>query len=678
MADGIPNAGSRHLVPQDDGTADKASISEYDMDGSVSISNPATASSNSIKDFHVKGPTPSAASSFVTTASGVDPPRPAKEGFEWVWFPEGYWAERVFKQAPGTITESTGSASGSVAGIKTPEVSKVWKSWRRRSGKSGSGSGGKEGDSHVEFDPLAGISPLSPISPRPLLANVNVTPPTPSPQSPYLSEEAHVHSLQHPEAHPTPSRASPVSGESEWLAPKHNKPLQPIHAPTIASPEEIKAVATYKPRRILPSLPWKSNSSKRVVTKAEDDRNYETTPNKGSGGSRILFRLSKEYSRRRQKRSSQWRSSLATSSGSETEGKSTKKPSPKVPPHPHNTITPSQTWASQFPGGEATRIHTPPLKEDTADGKPRSLFFDVNSAAIAELASGRGSSASGSTKTLSTTRSSKNNTDSGSIISTRNHKKPPEDSALAAAKRNKEREWWDAPPLPSKKKFNFLAAEAAAAEPRITPAQAVAVNISRRVLSGSDGNGSHSREGQPARSTTPTGTTTPNKRGQAKKETRRRLSRSEGVPVSTLSSLRTGEGLHHLQHRDPGRTRTPTPDPLICHHEDAAPPRKAALFEFDVPEHLPNSPMCPTNPRNPKTNGRGVCVYHGRRKSGQVKSDSCIHDVRGADDDDRWEEEDKSVSSGGGGGSGGSKDNNKDNNRTPTPRLLDHVFTTQF
>lgn len=24
----------------------------------------------------------------------IDPPRPAKEGYEWVWFPEGYWAER--------------------------------------------------------------------------------------------------------------------------------------------------------------------------------------------------------------------------------------------------------------------------------------------------------------------------------------------------------------------------------------------------------------------------------------------------------------------------------------------------------------------------------------------------------------------------------------------------------
>ena len=30
-------------------------------------------------------------------------------------------------------------------------------------------------------------------------------------------------------------------------------------------------------------------------------------------------------------------------------------------------------------------------------------------------------------------------------------------------------------------------------------------------------------------------------------------------------------------------------------------------FEFQVPEHLPSSPMCPTNPKH-KSRGRGVCV----------------------------------------------------------------------
>lgn len=36
-------------------------------------------------------------------------------------------------------------------------------------------------------------------------------------------------------------------------------------------------------------------------------------------------------------------------------------------------------------------------------------------------------------------------------------------------------------------------------------------------------------------------------------------------------------------------------------------------FEFDIPEHLPNSPICPANPKH-KSGGVGVCVYHGRRK----------------------------------------------------------------
>ncbi|EJP68010.1 uncharacterized protein BBA_02906 [Beauveria bassiana ARSEF 2860] len=40
----------------------------------------------------------------------------------------------------------------------------------------------------------------------------------------------------------------------------------------------------------------------------------------------------------------------------------------------------------------------------------------------------------------------------------------------------------------------------------------------------------------------------------------------------------------------------------------------ATKFEFDVPEHLPNSPMCPANVRH-KSGGSGLCVYHGRRRA---------------------------------------------------------------
>ncbi|CEF88412.1 hypothetical protein FGSG_05228 [Fusarium graminearum PH-1] len=42
-------------------------------------------------------------------------------------------------------------------------------------------------------------------------------------------------------------------------------------------------------------------------------------------------------------------------------------------------------------------------------------------------------------------------------------------------------------------------------------------------------------------------------------------------------------------------------------HEGPAP------FEFQLPEHLPSSPMCPANEKH-VGGGKGVCVYHGRRK----------------------------------------------------------------
>ncbi|GME26225.1 hypothetical protein GTA08_BOTSDO03663 [Neofusicoccum parvum] len=37
-------------------------------------------------------------------------------------------------------------------------------------------------------------------------------------------------------------------------------------------------------------------------------------------------------------------------------------------------------------------------------------------------------------------------------------------------------------------------------------------------------------------------------------------------------------------------------------------------FAWDVPEHLPGSPLCPLSPKH-KSGGKGICVYHGRRKT---------------------------------------------------------------
>lgn len=67
-------------------------------------------------------------------------------------------------------------------------------------------------------------------------------------------------------------------------------------------------------------------------------------------------------------------------------------------------------------------------------------------------------------------------------------------------------------------------------------------------------------------------------------------------------------------------------------------PRYAAMapasFEFDMPEHLSNSPMCPANTRH-KSGGTGVCVYHGRRKRTGVRSNGEKSDDED-DDADVW------------------------------------------
>ncbi|KAM4060366.1 hypothetical protein HRG_002064 [Hirsutella rhossiliensis] len=44
-------------------------------------------------------------------------------------------------------------------------------------------------------------------------------------------------------------------------------------------------------------------------------------------------------------------------------------------------------------------------------------------------------------------------------------------------------------------------------------------------------------------------------------------------------------------------------------------------FQFDVPEHLPNSPLCPAHSRH-KSGGTGVCVYHGRGKAKSLLRDA--------------------------------------------------------
>ena len=68
----------------------------------------------------------------------ADPPRPARAGYEWVWFPEGYWAEREtpssslkkqrsrkwFNKSPDRQSNSSSPSKGQI-GNKTPRDSEI-------------------------------------------------------------------------------------------------------------------------------------------------------------------------------------------------------------------------------------------------------------------------------------------------------------------------------------------------------------------------------------------------------------------------------------------------------------------------------------------------------------------------------------------------------------------------
>lgn len=172
---------------------------------------------------------------------GVDPPRPPKEGYEWVWFPDGYWAEREIRQVESPTS-------------KTLDL-KRWKR-RRRSAKSQSGGGGssQEGDQPQTISPktiLSGQWEGRPSIPQP-------------PQSPYLTEEAHVQSLQNP----PPLSPDQDEREREWLTPKHRAASIPaMLLSSDTTPTKPITSASSESHHQFPTTLWKGLGVSRQRTK---------------------------------------------------------------------------------------------------------------------------------------------------------------------------------------------------------------------------------------------------------------------------------------------------------------------------------------------------------------------------------------------------------------------------
>lgn len=159
--------------------------------------------------------------------NGVDPPRPAKDGHEWVWYPEGFWAERELRP-------------------ETPELSGLGKrfQWRKRSGK-GSSSRETETSAKAEHHP-------SHPSPKTIMDVLGKQPLA----SPFLTEKDHVKSLQRPslprrttseesakegatyfrlggpKTNP-PSKSSPISETSNEYTPKSLGSSRPQSSQTV-------------------------------------------------------------------------------------------------------------------------------------------------------------------------------------------------------------------------------------------------------------------------------------------------------------------------------------------------------------------------------------------------------------------------------------------------------------
>lgn len=120
-------------------------------------------------------------------SKAADPPRPAKDGFEWVWYPEGYWAERSTEGR----TSSTELTHNQEVGKQFPvtKQSRIFK-WGVRPNRSTRELSDRSMERPASQRSETGVSPFSdaqhPLSQLP--RNL--------PQSPYLSESEQVAALQ--------------------------------------------------------------------------------------------------------------------------------------------------------------------------------------------------------------------------------------------------------------------------------------------------------------------------------------------------------------------------------------------------------------------------------------------------------------------------------------------------
>ncbi|KAI1168340.1 hypothetical protein F5B18DRAFT_598051 [Nemania serpens] len=514
--------------------------------------------------------------------TGIDPPRPAREGCEWVWFPAGYWAEREVVEAP------------------TKDSTRVFR-WGKRSRKSGSESP-KDSPGTLVTDtspaekterlldrPARRRSLTRPASSSESAGSFFPVNRTPLP-SPYLTEEAHVQSLQWPSID-SAARTSSTGGASILRSRAAHSP-SPLHLSSaedemeaernISSPISRRVFAGTSSDTMNTVLPapssadgrgtspqkafinwWMLSEQRKSVKKSRNSSDEHTIGDvvrvQVSGPQATAARPSRKESdvsdkshkslKSRSTRlfaKARWHRKTSASSGAS----SSSLPHDSVPgqnPAPYSisergeTPVPTNSWGSEYPGGEAIRVQTPRIIQNSLDAFPRSFFSDLTPPST-----------------------------------------PPRPLSRQEGQANLKRTALS----------TFFAPGDSTASTRSTPRQRAArtAYLYHEEYHEEDDNASDRSVIRDAR-------TTP---------------RNSGTPTTPTQ-------------------KTPTlPMPACKEWWEVSLPRSfedvdRRAFRFDLPEHLPSSPMCPANKRH-KAGGTGVCVYHGRakRKAGQEDEDGGV------------------------------------------------------
>ncbi|KAI5920203.1 hypothetical protein F4810DRAFT_713724 [Camillea tinctor] len=579
----------------------------------------------------------------ITPNACIDPPRPPKAGHEWVWFPGGYWAEREVVETPSR------------------EFVKAFK-WRKRSGKRSSS----------RETTIYHMQDSQERSPKDSYEHQPYRMPLPTP---YLSEEAHVQSLQRPSM-PRHGNSSD-SMYSPWLNKASKQPLispyltEEAHVQSLQRPPTLyqngnsndAGSPMLKPTRMLPSSPLthSKHSSDPATPMADsidepfESRTSERTTPISDGQlkpkrSLINRLLSTEINPLKLKKPNSIGSRISIDSYLTKEkvvSLPPPPPSPSPPPlplapaptllpntpiegrgrgrghrHTHKVtlsmrlfgkapwkrkvssgsepstsssvrdmfrkkpraasqgldegscFEPCNSWSSQYPGGEATRVQTPPLRQSGPNQRARSFFFDISHPpSLSDL----DPAPPPSTHTVPS--------DGGNEPPARpihqaghQHRKP---SSSAKSK------------SPTASVSVSASASTTTLDPKTKPpAKPIHQAVHQHRKPSSSGKSKSSTASVSVSGSASTSTLDPKAKPLDPKAKPNRHRASSGKEWWELPA-------------SPRASR----DQLRFASYATAP----SGFQFDVPEHLPSSPMCPANKRH-RSGGNGVCVYHGRRK----------------------------------------------------------------